>query len=359
MKYSNLIKIGSRVIGEEHPTYFIADIGANHDGNLKRAKNLIRLSAEAGADAAKFQHFKAETIVSDDGFKNLNSEYLSHQSSWKKSVFEVYKDASINLEWDYELKSTCEEFGVEYLTSPYDLELVDHVDEFVRAFKIGSGDITWIENIKKIASKGKPVILACGASNYNEIVRAVEVILKSNPQLSILQCNTNYTGNKNNLDYINLNVLKTLKNMYPQIIVGLSDHTPGHATAVGAVALGGRIIEKHFTDDNSRVGPDHRFAMNPKTWKQMVEVVRELERALGNGIKKVENNEKNTVIIQRRSLRAKKKILKGHKLLFKDVSCLRPCPTDALEPWQLDDYIGRELKRNIEKGEYLKAGDFE
>ena len=94
MKYSNLIKIGSRVIGEEHPTYFIADIGANHDGNLKRAKNLIRLSAEAGADAAKFQHFKAETIVSDDGFKNLNSEYLSHQSSWKKSVFEVYKDAS-------------------------------------------------------------------------------------------------------------------------------------------------------------------------------------------------------------------------------------------------------------------------
>jgi N-acetylneuraminate synthase len=359
MKYSNFIKIGSRIISEDHPTYFIADIGANHDGNLKRAKNLIKLSAEAGADAAKFQHFKAETIVSDEGFKNLNSEYLSHQSSWKKSVFEVYKDASINLEWDYELKSTCEEFGIEYLTSPYDLELVDHVDEFVRAYKIGSGDITWIENIKKIASKGKPVILACGASNYNEIVRAVEVILNSNSQLSILQCNTNYTGNINNLDYINLNVLKTLKNTYPKIVVGLSDHTPGHATAVGAVALGGRIIEKHFTDDNSRIGPDHGFAMNPKTWKQMVVVVRELERALGNGIKKVEENEKNTVIIQRRSLRAKKKFFVGDKLLSKDVSCLRPCPTDALEPWQLEDYIGRELKRNVDKGEYLKASDFE
>lgn len=359
MKYSNLIKIGSRVISEEHPTYFIADIGANHDGDLKRAKNLIRLSAEAGADAAKFQHFKAETIVSDEGFKNLNSKYLSHQSSWKKSVFEVYKDASINLEWDFELKSTCEEFGVEYLTSPYDLELVDHVDEFVSAYKIGSGDITWIENIKKIASKDKPVILACGASNYNEIVRAVEAILNNNSQLSILQCNTNYTGSINNLDYINLNVLKTLKKMYPKIVIGLSDHTPGHATAVGAVALGGRIIEKHFTDDNSRIGPDHRFAMNPKTWKKMVEVVRELERALGSGIKKVEDNEKNTVIIQRRSLRAKRKISIGDKLLFNDVSCLRPCPIDALEPWQLDGYIGRELKRNIEKGEYLKASDFE
>jgi N-acetylneuraminate synthase len=203
------------------------------------------------------------------------------------------------------------------------------------------------------------VILACGASNYNEIVRAVEVILNSNSQLSILQCNTNYTGNINNLDYINLNVLKTLKNTYPKIVVGLSDHTPGHATAVGAVALGGRIIEKHFTDDNSRIGPDHGFAMNPKTWKQMVVVVRELERALGNGIKKVEENEKNTVIIQRRSLRAKKKFFVGDKLLSKDVSCLRPCPTDALEPWQLEDYIGRELKRNVDKGEYLKASDFE
>lgn len=358
MKYSNLIKIGHRTISEEHPTYFIADIGANHDGDLSRAKNLIRLSAEAGADASKFQHFRAETIVSDEGFKNLNSKYLSHQSSWKKSVFEVYKDASINLDWDSELKSTCEEFGVEYLTSPYDLELVDHVDEFVSAYKIGSGDITWIENIKKIASKGKPVILACGASNYNEIVRAAEAVLSTNSQLSILQCNTNYTGSVNNLDYVNLNVLKTLKKMYPKIVVGLSDHTFGHATAVGAVALGARIIEKHFTDDNSRIGPDHGFAMNPKTWKEMVEVVRELERALGNGIKKVEENEKNTVIIQRRSLRAKKKILIGEKLSIEDVCSLRPCPPDALEPWQIDFYKGKVLRRNIEKGEYLKASDF-
>lgn len=358
MKYSNSIKIGSRTISEKHPTYFIADIGANHDGDLSRAKNLIRLSAEAGADAAKFQHFKAETIVSDEGFKNLNSNYLSHQSSWKKSVFEVYKDASINLDWDYELKSTCEEFGIEYLTSPYDLELVDHVDEFVRAYKIGSGDITWIDNIKKIASKGKPVILACGASNKNEIIRAVEAVLSTNSQLSILQCNTNYTGNSNNFDYINLNVLKTLRKIYPKIIIGLSDHTPGHATAVGAVALGGRIIEKHFTDDNSRVGPDHGFAMNPKSWKQMVKVVRDLERAMGNGIKKIEDNEKNTVIIQRRCLRANKKLLVGDELQIKDVSILRPCPPNALEPWQLDKYLGKKLTREIKMGEHFKASDF-
>ena len=146
--------------------------------------------------------------------------------------------------------------------------------------------------------------------------------------------------------------------MYTKIVVGLTDHTFGHATAGGAVVLGAIILQKHFTDDNSRIGPDHGFAMNPKTWKEMVEVVRELERALGNGIKKVEENEKNTVIIQRRSLRAKKKILIGEKLSIEDVCSLRPCPPDALEPWQIDFYKGKVLRRNIEKGEYLKASDF-
>ena len=342
MKYNNQLKIGSKIISRKEPTYFIADIGANHDGNLERAKKLIKLCSESGADAAKFQHFKAETIVSDEGFKNLDPKLLSHQSSWKKSVFEVYKDASINLEWDSELKSACNDYGIEYMTSPYDLDLVDHVDKYVRAYKIGSGDITWIENIKKIASKGKPVFLACGASNKNEIVKAVEAVLDINPQLSILQCNTNYTGNLKNFDYINLNVLKTLSSMYPDLILGLSDHTPGHATQLGAVALGARMIEKHFTDDNSRDGPDHGFAMNPETWKKMVEVIRDLEKALGNGIKKVEPNEKDTVIIQRRSLRANKKLLVGDELQIKDVSVLRPCPPNALEPWQLEEIFRKE-----------------
>ena len=116
------------------------------------------MCAEAGADAAKFQHFRAETIVSDEGFKTLDSRFLSHQSSWSKSVFEVYKDASINLDWDDELKDTCNDNGIEYMTSPYDSDLVDYVNQYIRAYKIGSGDITWTQNIKKIASKGKPVL---------------------------------------------------------------------------------------------------------------------------------------------------------------------------------------------------------
>lgn len=358
-KNKSAIEIGKRIIDEKHPTYFIADIGANHDGCLKRAKKLIHLCADAGADAAKFQHFRAETIVSDYGFKNLDNKFLSHQSSWKKSVFEIYKDASINLEWDNELKETCDSVGIEYMTTPYDLDLVDHVDKYVRAYKIGSGDITWLQSINKIASKGKPILLACGASTLDEIVRAAEAILDVNPKLAILQCNTNYTGNLTNFDYINLNVLKTLQSMYPNLVMGLSDHTPGHATVLGAVALGARIIEKHFTDDNSRSGPDHGFAMNPESWHQMVKATRELERALGNGIKKVEENEKNTVVIQRRSLRANKNLSAGEVLSYDDVSILRPCPHDALEPWQLDEYVGRTLLRDVEKGKSFKHGDFD
>jgi N-acetylneuraminate synthase len=245
------------------------------------------------------------------------------------------------------------------MTSPYDLDLVEQVDKYVNVYKVGSGDITFIENIKKIASMGKPVILACGASTLDDIVRASEAVLDINPQLSILQCNTNYTGNDINFDYINLNVLKTLQNMYPNLVIGLSDHTPGHATAIGAVALGGRIIEKHFTDDNSRVGPDHGFAMEPGAWRQMVDVTRQLERALGHGIKAVEINEEDTVIIQRRSMRANKKLYVGERLTNANVAFLRPCPNGALEPWQIDQYIGRKLIRNIEKGEHLKVSDFE
>ena len=352
------MKIGNSEISKNSPVYFIADIGANHDGNLERAKKLIRLCAKAGANAAKFQHFKAETIVSDAGFKCLDSKYLSHQSKWTKSVFEVYKDASIDISWDQELKRTCVKCGIDYMTTPYDQDLVDHIDPLVTAYKIGSGDITWIQHIKYIASKGKPILLACGAATLDDVVRAVMAALELNPDVAVLQCNTNYSGHSDNLDCINLNVIKTLRNMFPNLCIGLSDHTHGHATTLGAVALGCRIIEKHFTDNNARIGPDHGFAMNPKSWKFMVDTTRELERALGSGIKKIEINEEATVVIQRRSIRANKVIKCGEILTSEAVSMLRPCPVDGLEPWQFDGYLGRRVVRDIQEGDYLRASDF-
>ncbi|MBS0660044.1 MAG: N-acetylneuraminate synthase family protein [Verrucomicrobia bacterium] len=350
------IQIGRHRIGPGHPAYFIADIAANHDGDLPRAKSLIRLAAEAGANAAKFQHFTAATIVSDYGFKSLGGQQ-SHQSRWKKSVFEVYADASLNADWTAELKAECDAVGIDFFTSPYSLALVDQVTPHVSAFKVGSGDITWLEIIRHMAARGKPLLLATGASTLDDVVRAVDAALALTPQVALMQCNTNYTASLENFGFIQLNVLRTYREMYPGMILGLSDHTPGHATVLGAVALGGRVIEKHFTDDTTRIGPDHAFSMDPLTWREMVDRTRELEQALGEGVKRVEANELQTVVLQRRCIRAKKFLAAGSTLQQDDLEVLRPCPADGLEPFRLPEILGRTTRRDLALGEHIRWSD--
>ena len=350
------MEINNVKIGLNQPTYFIADIGANHDGELNRAKDLIFKAADSGASAAKFQHFKAKTIVSDYGFLKLKNSG-SHQKNWKKSVFEVYEDASINMDWNEELKLTCDKAGITFFTSPYDISIVDEVDKFVPAYKIGSGDITWIRIIEYIASKNKPLIIASGASNIEEVSLAVNSALKINKNLALMQCNTNYTGSLENFKYINLNVLKTFSKLFPNLILGLSDHTPGHATVLGAITLGARIIEKHFTDDKNRDGPDHGFAMDPSSWREMVERSKELQASLGSNFKKIENNEEETVVLQRRSIRLKYDKAFGSSLNRDDLIELRPCPQDSIPLVELPNLIGRKLKKTKKKGDYLKWQD--
>lgn len=352
------LTIAGREIGRDRPTYFIADIAANHDGDLERAIELIRLAAESGADAAKFQHFKAETIVSDAGFKSLGGQQ-SHHSKWQKSVFEVYRDASVDLGWTPALKAACDEAGVAFMTSPYAFDLVDAVDPYLPAYKIGSGDITWLEIIEHIARKNKPYILATGASTMDDVQRAVAVALQINPQLALLQCNTNYTASLENFRFIQLNVLRSYREMFPEMVLGLSDHTPGHATVLGAVALGARIVEKHFTDDTGRTGPDHVFSMDPKTWREMVDRTRELEFSLGSGVKKIEENEEETVVLQRRAIRLTKDMQAGAIVTRENVTVLRPCPKDALRPDQIQEAIGRKLRSAMKAGSHLRWTDLE
>jgi len=350
------IKIGNKLVGEGHPTYFIADIAANHDGDLQRAKLLIRLAKEAGADAAKFQNFTAPKIVSDYGFRSLGSQQ-SHQATWKKSVFEVYQDASVPFEWTSTLKETCDQFGIEYFSSPYDSEAVDQLDAYMAAYKIGSGEIDWLEELERIAAKGKPVLLATGAADIGEVQRAVHTILAINHQLVLMQCNTNYTASLENFNHIHLNVLKTYALMFPQVILGLSDHTPGHATVLGAVALGAKVVEKHFTDDNNREGPDHKFAMNPQAWADMVENTRQLEKALGSADKKVADNETETVIIQRRCLRAARDIAAGETLTRDMIDVLRPATPGAIRPDQIHNVIGLRAAADLKFGRELRWTD--
>lgn len=351
-KPDSLLQIGEKKIGQNFPTFFIADIAANHDGDLERAKDLIYMAAEAGADAAKFQHFEANTIVSDYGFKSLGAQ-KSHQLSWKKSVFEVYEDASLCLDWTEVLEGTCKKAGISFFTSPYAIEIVNKIDSYVPAYKIGSGDITWLEIISYIASKGKPYIIASGASTLDDVVRAVKCGLDINPKICLMQCNTNYTASLENFNYIQLNVLKTYRNMYPDIVLGLSDHTPGHATVIGAITLGARMIEKHFTDDKNRNGPDHKFSMDLNSWREMVDRARELEAALGDGIKEVEDNEKETSILQRRAICAIKDICAGEVIARDHLSMLRPCPREAIPPFLVNELIGKKLRRDVKSGEYI------
>ena len=353
IEYPRRLRIGSREVGEGCPVYFIADIAANHDGDLERAKELIRLAAEAGADAAKFQHFAASTIISDFEFAAMRSG-LGHQATWKKSVYQVYEEASLNLAWTRELQAACEACGIEFMTSPYAFDLVDAVDGFLKAYKIGSGDITWTAMLEHIAGKRKPVFLATGASTLDEVAQAVAAIARIHPEVCVMQCNTNYTGSIENFNHLHLRVLATYREMFPGAVLGLSDHTPGHAAVLGAVALGAKAVEKHFTDDNGREGPDHRFSMTPRDWRDMVDRTRELERALGAGIKRVEPNERQTVVIQRRSLCAAHALEPGHTLREQDLVALRPCPSDAFTPAQAAQLVGRVVARPVQAGEALR-----
>ncbi len=347
------LKIEQHLVGEAHPAYFVADISANHDGDLGRAKRLVELAKEAGADAAKFQNFRAPKIVSQRGFDTMGTQQ-AHQAKWKKSVFQVYTEASIPWEWTPVLKAHCDAVGIHYFSTPYDFETVDMLDQYVSVFKIGSGDITWHEMLAKVASKQKPVLLACGASEIGEVQRAVEIIRSINPQLVLMQCNTNYTGSLENLKYVHLNVLRTFALLFPDLVLGLSDHTPGHATVLGAVALGARIIEKHFTDDTTREGPDHPFSMTPQTWRDMVDRTRELEFALGSANKRVEANEDQTVVVQRRCLRAACPLKAGTIVTREMIDVLRPAPRDGIFPYDIERLLGKRLTQDLARGDYIK-----
>ncbi len=350
------IQIGTRTIGFNHPTYFIADIAANHDGDLERAKLLIRLAKEAGADAAKFQNFRAPEIVSDYGFTHMDGQ-VSHQASWKKSVFQVYQGASIPFEWTLTLVEECNEVGIDYFSSPYDFEAIDWLDPYVQMYKAGSGEIDWLEALERMASKGKPFFVATGASTIGEVQQAVHAILKINPQLVLMQCNTNYTASPDNYDHLHLNVLKTFASMFPEVILGLSDHTHAVAPVVGAVALGARVIERHFTDSNDREGPDHKFAMNPDNWARMVEETRLLERALGSPDKFIAENEYQTAVVQRRCLRAARDIRTGEVFTREMVAVLRPATPGAIKPSEIEAVLGTRALTDLPAGKELRWTD--
>ncbi len=249
------LRLGKKLVGLEHPTFVVADIAANYDGSLERAKLLIRLCAEAGANAAKFQNFRARTLVSDRGFQTLGQQ-VSHQAGWKKSVFQVYDAAALPWEWTPILKQECEANGIDYFSAPYDLDAVDmsiHVEFTKSARGTSLGRKSCARWHKSKNRRCWPTVLRTWRTYRGPSKKSCKSI-RSSSCCSAIQT----TPEAWKLPPHSSRVLQSYRTMFPSAVLGLSDHTPGHVTVLGAVALGARVIEKHFTDDNRREGVDAR-----------------------------------------------------------------------------------------------------
>ncbi len=313
------IKIKNKIIGEGQPCYIIAEIGSNFNGDINLAKKLIKKAKESGADAAKFQSFQTEKILSKKGFEKK----VSFQSKWKDSVWNVYKNAELPIEWIEKLDKYAKKCKIQFLSAPYHTEAVD---ELVRnnapAIKIGSGEITNVEFLKYVARKKLPVFLAAGASTIHDVNLAVKTIRsQKNYKIILMQATTQYPSPMKD---VNLKVIQEFVRKF-QVNVGYSDHTPGYTAILGSVALGACVIEKHFTLDTKSAGPDHPHSLNPEQFKKMVKKIREMELVLGHRKKIIEKSEKDTKIIQRRGIWTVNNIKKGEKFSKTNIEVLRPC----------------------------------
>ncbi len=345
MRFNKTIKIGNRCIGLDYPTYFIAEIGGNFDGDLDKAKRLVYAAREAGADCAKFQTFTADTIVSEGGFSKMTLHGV--HGSWGRKVSEVFKDVEFPIEWHYIIADYCKSIGIDFSTSPYYREAIDLCSDMNLPFiKIGSGEITWLEMLEYTANKGIPIMLATGDATMSEIDEAVRTIEKTgNKDLILMQCITNYPSK---IESANVNVLKTYQNAF-DCLTGYSDHSPGHVVALASVVLGGRVVEKHFTLNKQDKGPDHPHSMEPQEFKFMVESIREVERAMGSTCKEVVEEESETVFVQRRCLYAKRDLSEGDILSEDDIDVLRPAL--GIPPKYKNTVIGKRVRKNIPAGD--------
>jgi len=343
------IWIGNKKVGNDLPCYVIAEIGSNFNGSITAAKKLIKLAKDAGADAAKFQSFIPEKIISRKGFEKK----LAFQAKWKKPVWDVYEQAQLPLNWHKELNHYAKSIGIHFMSAPYYLEAVDELVALkVPALKIGSGEITNLEFLKYVGKTMKPILLATGASTINEVKTAVQTIKETgNKKIILMQAITQYPSS---IKDANLKVLLTFRDKF-KVNVGYSDHSPGDLVVLGSISFGACVVEKHFTENKNMKGPDHLHSLDPREFKQMVNRIRLLEKAFGNGIKKVEISEKETRIIQRRGIWTTENIAKGQRFTNSNVDVLRPVL--GISAASYNKVLGKIAKRNFKPYEPIKEED--
>lgn len=333
-------------IGGRSPCFIIAEAGVNHNGRLDMALKLVDVAKFAGADAVKFQTFKAERLVSP---KAQMADYQKKNTGKNESQFDMLKRLELSEENHREVFKYCQKKKIMFISSPFDEESADFLDELgVKMFKVGSGELTNIPLLQHIARKKKPMIISTGMANLDEIRTAVDAIRKINPYIVILHCTTSYPAKFADL---NLNAIKTLTKTF-RIPVGYSDHSEGIESSIAAIALGASVIEKHFTLDRNLPGPDHKASLEPAELKKMISSIKNIEKALGNGVKKPSSSEKTIMKCARKSIFAKINIAKGTVITEKMLECKRP--GTGIPPSDLGKIIGKKLRKSIGSGEMFK-----
>lgn len=337
------VDISGHRIGTGGRCFIIAEAGVNHNGSLCLARRLVDAAVKAGADAVKFQTFKAEKLVTRSA---PQAEYQARNTGKAESQYEMLKRLELSAEAHWKIASYCRKKKIIFISTPFDEESADLLEALhVPAFKIGSGELTNLPLLVHVARKGKPMIISTGMATVAEVKKAINAVRKAgNKEIVLLHCVSSYPAKA---QWTNLRAIRSLQKQFG-VPVGYSDHTIGHETALAAVAMGACVVEKHFTVDRNLPGPDQKLSLEPAGLKQLINGVRTVELALGNGIKKPVKAEKAVANLVRRSLVAAGNIPAGTELAEKHIAIKRP--GTGLPPAMISNLLGRKTKALINEG---------
>ena len=329
-------------------TFIIAEAGVNHNGSIDLACKLIDIAYESGANAIKFQTFTAENLV----LKNTQkADYQKQSSNLNESQFDMIKKLELDIKDHKKLINYCNNKGIIFLSSPFDIDSIELLNKLkLKIFKIPSGEINNLPYLRRIGELNKKIILSTGMSTLKEIGEAIEILINSGTSkknITILHANTMYPTPMSD---VNLRAMQTIKNKF-DIAVGYSDHTLGIEVDIAAVAMGASVIEKHFTLDKKMEGPDHKASLDPDELKSMVTAIRNIELAMGDGVKELTRSEKPNINVIRKSIVAKKEIKKGE--IFSDSNLTTKRPGGGMSPMKWDLILGRVAEKNYKVDELL------
>lgn len=330
-------------------TFIIAEAGVNHNGSLEMALRLVDAAVAAGADAVKFQTFKAEKIIAANAPK---ANYQKEGTGSDESQLEMVKKLELDENAHIILNRHCQDKGIQFLSTPFDLESIDLLNRLkLEIFKIPSGEITNLPYLRKLGALKKQLILSTGMADLDEIKDALDVLTEFGTALeniTVLHCNTEYPTP---FEDVNLRAMLTIRNAFPGISMGYSDHTNGIEVSIAAVAMGASVIEKHFTLDRNLPGPDHKASLEPDELKAMVQAIRNIEKALGDGIKRPSPSESKNKPIARKSIVAARSIRKGEAFTVENLMIKRP--GTGINPMRWDEVLGQVAQKDYEKDDLI------